>query len=112
MALVEHGRVPVKLHRLVATAKLVLPDYVVSARLEFQQRAPRSVGLGNKHLVAHDHRTARVDTFELRRPPGEVEVNLASRRVEHHQPAASKDEAALAFVAPGSAGGWRFGRAP
>ena len=88
-------RAPVGLHRLVAPPVGIGPNHVVTARSKLQQRASRTVGFGNEHLVADDHRVAGVDALQFRRPPGKMEIDRPSARVEAQQSPAGEHKTPL-----------------
>ncbi len=98
-AVVDRGA-PVQ-GQALAPPRRIAPDHFVAARADPQQRAARSVALGDEDGVAYHQRRGGVDALQHPRPPGVVEVDRAAGGLEAEQAAAREDEA----PAPAADGG-------
>src|SRR5262245_38588056 len=91
IAVVNDRRPPVALHALLVLLGFI-PDDVVAAGLDLEQRAAGAVGFGNEHLVVDDNRIRGIDALKIFGPPGKVELNFAGLRLKSDQSAACEDE--------------------
>src|SRR5439155_1923465 len=93
VAIVIDGRVPMRHQAFGAALSFIAPNHVVATGLYLEHCGPDAVTLGDEHLVIDDNGAARVDALQALGPPGEVEIDLAGRRLEADQSAAGEDEA-------------------
>src|SRR5207244_1204574 len=89
---------------LVAIFAGVGPELFAAARPHLQEHAAVAVALAQEHAVADDHRVTRDRALQRLRPPREVKIDFAARRLPADQAAARPIEAPAPAVDRGRYG--------